>query len=203
MAFVLTSSLHSGGGCAYAAEEAAKRRARAKTANKLTDRIIPTKPLNETTWRVPTISQLPHGVSAETSARRRGRRESKTDFGIEDFLVLTDMIYNKHWSINKITHSFDKNSGEKSTIVLNKDGQTQELESSAEDFLRFAHQHQKIVNAKGEGKLAKIRDSGKYWNDIEKLVDIGGGKVGAAAKSLMAGEFKFSFNPYNGIRKIL
>ena len=121
----------------------------------------------------------------------------------EDFLLLTDMIYNKHWSINRITHSFDRESGEKSTIVLRKDDQTQELQSSAEDFVRFAHQHQKIVDVKGEGKLAKVRDTGKYWNDIEKLVDIDGGKARAAAKSLMAGEFKFSFNPYKGVRKIL
>jgi len=113
------------------------------------------------------------------------------------------MIYNKHWSINRITHSFDKESGEKSTIVLHKDGQALELHSSAEDFVRFAHQHRKIVDAKGESKLTKVRDTRKYWNDIEKLVDIDGGKARAAAKSLMAGEFKFSFNPYAGIRKIV
>ena len=113
------------------------------------------------------------------------------------------MIYNKRWSIHEITHRYEKESGWRSTIVLAKNGQTQELQSSAEDFVRFAHQHQKIVNAKGEGKLTKIRDSGRYWNDIEKLVDVNGGKLNAAAKSLAAGEFKFSFNPYSGIRKIL
>jgi hypothetical protein len=121
----------------------------------------------------------------------------------EDFLLLTDMIYNKRWSIKEITHRFGKDIGAKSTVVLTKDGQIQTIESSAEDFLAFALQHQQIVNAKGESKLAKIRDSDKYYDDIEKLGDIDGAKVNAAAKSLLAGEFKFSFNPYEGIRKIL
>lgn len=121
----------------------------------------------------------------------------------EDFLLLTDMIYNKRWSIKEIRHTFRKESGMKSTIVLNKDSQTKTLQSSAEDFVRFALQHEAIVNAKGEGKLAKIRDSEKYWDDIEKLVDMDGGKVRAAVKSILAGEFKFAFDPYNGIRKIL
>jgi hypothetical protein len=121
----------------------------------------------------------------------------------EDFLLLTDMIYNKRWSIKEIKHTFSKESGEKSTIVLEKNGQTHELQSSAEDFVRFALEHQAIVNAKGESKLAKIRDGEKYWNDIERLVDMDGEKARAAAKSILAGEFKFSFDPYNGIRKIL
>lgn len=121
----------------------------------------------------------------------------------EDFLLLTDMIYNKRWSIKEIKHTFNIGSGEKSTIVLTKNGQTQELQSLAEDFARFALEHQTIVNAKGEGRLAKIRDSRKYWNDIESLVDMDGEKARAAAKSILAGEFKFSFDPYNGIRKIL
>lgn len=121
----------------------------------------------------------------------------------EDFLLLTDMIYNKGWSIKEIKHTFNIESGEKSTIVLHKNGQTKELQSSAEDFVRFALEHQTIVNAKGEGKLAKIHDGEKYWSDIESLVDMDGGKARAAAKSILAGEFKFSFDPYNGIRKIL
>jgi hypothetical protein len=147
----------------------------------------------------PTEAHLEH-IARSSLDWRRYRRPVMAS---EDFLVLTDMIYNKGWSIKKITHTFHKDSGEKSTIVLTKDGEIQTIESSAEDFLTFAHQHQQIVNARGGSRLAKIRDSNKYWNDIEKLVDTDGGKVNAATKSLLAGEFKFSFKPYEGIRKIL
>jgi hypothetical protein len=120
-----------------------------------------------------------------------------------DFILLTDMIYNKGWSIKEVKHNFGQEIGWKSKIILSKDGQIQEIQSSAEDFVTFAVQIQKIVNAKGEGKLAKVQNTEKYWSDIEALVDMNGERTKNAIKLIQSGSFTFSFDPYKGIRKIL
>jgi len=52
-------------------------------------------------------------------------------------------------------------------------------------------------------KLAKIKNIEKYYEDMENLVDEKQEKTRAAVKSILSGQFKFAFNPRNGIRKIL
>lgn len=121
----------------------------------------------------------------------------------EDFLLLTNLIYKDGWSIQRTKFEYHEDSGEKATITLSKNGQTRELQSSAEDFVSFAVQMNKLVNSKGEMKLGKVKNAEKYWKDIENLVDEKQEKTRAAVKSILSGQFKFSFNPRNGIRKIL
>jgi len=120
-----------------------------------------------------------------------------------DFLLLTDLIYNKGWSVKRVTHNFNKETGFRSTLVLANDDQERELESSAEDFVTFAIQIQKTIDAKGEGRMLKVHDTNKYWDDIVKLEDTDGGKTRAAVQAILSGKFTFSFSPLNGIRKIL
>ena len=123
----------------------------------------------------------------------------------KDFLLLTDMLYNKGWIIEQVVFEFGKETGEKTTAVLKKNDQTQKfnLQSSAEDFTSFLVQFQQTIDANGEGGLSKIRNNDTYWNDIDRLVDVDGGKTRAAMQSILSGKFKFSFDPENGIRKIL
>jgi hypothetical protein len=88
-------------------------------------------------------------------------------------------------------------------LVIEKDNQERELESSAEDFVTFAIQIQKTIDAKGEGRMLKVHDANKYWDDIVKLFDTDGGKTRAAVQAILSGKFSFSFSPVNGIMKIL
>jgi len=98
---------------------------------------------------------------------------------------------------------YHKDTGEKATILLTKNGQTRELQSSAEDFVSFAIQLDKLVDSKGEIGLGKVKDLEKYYRDIENLVDEKQEKTRAAVKSILSGQYKFSFNPRSGIRKVL
>jgi len=121
----------------------------------------------------------------------------------KDFLLLTNLIYNEGWSITKTRFEYHREKGAKVAVVLSKMGQTRELQSEAEDFISFVIQTQKLANSKGQMRLAKIKNSEKYWKDIESLVDTNQEKTRAAMKSILSGQFKFLFNPSSGIRKIL
>ena len=117
--------------------------------------------------------------------------------------MLTNLVYINGWSIQRVNFEYHKDRGLKATILLSKNGQMRELQSSAEDFVSFAIQLDKLVNSKGEIKLGKIKDSEKYHRDLENLVDEKQEKTRAAVKSILSGQFRFSFNRMNGIRKIL
>jgi hypothetical protein len=121
----------------------------------------------------------------------------------EDFLLLTDLIYNQGWAIKEVKHDFGKEIGWSSTVVLSKNGETRVLQSMAEDFVSYAGQLQRTIDAKGQGRLMPISDSRRYWDDIEHLVDLDGGKTRSAMNAILSGSFKFSFNPFDGIKKIL
>jgi len=119
----------------------------------------------------------------------------------EDFLLLTDLMYNQGWKVNKVTHNFDKDTGFKSTVVLGKNAETKEIQSMSEDFVSFAVQLQKTIDSKG--RLIPVKDSNMYWDDIEHLVDIDGGKTRSAINAISSGSFTFLFKPLDGIKKTL
>ncbi len=121
----------------------------------------------------------------------------------ENFLLLTNLVYIDGWSIVRTKFECHKEGGEKATVILSKNGQTRELQSFDEDFVSFIVQIDKLVDSKGQTKLRKIRNTNKYFEDIENLVDEKQEKTRAAVKSILSGQFKFSFNPRNGIRKVL
>ena len=52
-------------------------------------------------------------------------------------------------------------------------------------------------------RLEKIRDTKRYYSDIEYLVDDKGDKLRDAAKAVVSGSFQFQFDPFEGIWKIL
>jgi hypothetical protein len=121
----------------------------------------------------------------------------------QDFLLLTDLIYNKGWTVKNVRHDFGKDIDWKATIVLGKNGETKEMQSTEEDFVSFAVQLQKTIDSKGRGRLIPVKDSTMYWDDIEHLVDIDGGKTRSAVNAISSGSFTFSFKPLDGIKKIL
>jgi len=77
----------------------------------------------------------------------------------EDFLLLTDLIYNKGWTVKNVRHDFGKDIDWKATIVLGKNGETKEMQSTEEDFVSFAVQLQKTMDSKGRGRLIPVKDS--------------------------------------------
>jgi hypothetical protein len=121
----------------------------------------------------------------------------------EDFVRLTNMIYNESWIPVEYSCKWIKERGFDARIVLKRDGLDQELTSSAADFAMFVLQMQQTADSKGQIKLSKVRNTERYWKDIEYLVDEKGDKLNAAARVVLSHEFQFKFDPFEGLRKIL
>jgi hypothetical protein len=121
-----------------------------------------------------------------------------------DFMKLTEMIYIKRWHVSNRKFVLDEgNEDWRAEVTLENNGQSIVLSSSAVDFVQYVFQIQKIVDGKGSRRLAKIRDSDKYWAEVEKLEDPNGEKVASAIEAIRTQRFKFDFNPIEGIRKTL
>ncbi len=67
----------------------------------------------------------------------------------------------------------------------------------------FVFSNQKLIDSKGETKIAKVKNLEKYWEDIANLVDEKQEKTRTAVKSILSGKFTFSFNSREGMEKIL
>jgi len=121
----------------------------------------------------------------------------------KDFLRLAHLIYFEHWEIVDRELGPSKNRKNSARVVLERDGMKQEMRSSSEDFVGFVRGIRETVDAKGQIILRRIRDRTRYSKDTEYLHDPKGEKLRAAEELISAGKFQWTFDPFEGISKIL
>ena len=120
-----------------------------------------------------------------------------------EFLQLTSLIYQEGYRVTNSDIRYKKGQGIHVTVHLANNGLTRTISSDAEDFVRFTIQFQRMIDTNGQIRIAKVRDSERYWSDVDYLVDLKGEKLKQALEAVSSGTFRFTFDPYAGVRKIL
>lgn len=127
----------------------------------------------------------------------------------EDFLRLTELHYKKKYYIKKTHLSMTKIEGTKNQckavaeIVLSNDKEDVKISSEEQDFVEFAFKIQKIADNEGNLKLIRVKDTNKYYADIDFLVDKYKEKIAKARNDIITGKFKFVYDPEELLDKYL
>jgi hypothetical protein len=121
----------------------------------------------------------------------------------EDFLRIMNMMYAEGWKIIDGGAKCSQEQGWETKVVLQRDGETREISSSAPDVGMLVWDIKEVADSWGRVKLEKIQDTERYYEDIDFLTDEKGEKLRAAVKAVVSGSFQFTFDPFEGIRKIL
>jgi len=109
----------------------------------------------------------------------------------QDFLTLMELMYKKKFKVINVTISFSRNKGMEAKIELQKDSQKTEIESKEPDFIMYVGSIQKTVDEEGGFKLVKIKDTNRYYDDIDFLVDEDKKKINEAVKKVSINKFDF------------
>jgi len=109
----------------------------------------------------------------------------------KDFLKLMELIYDKKYKILGIRCSFNRKDGMEAEIELEKNADNIKIKSSEPDFVMYVTSINKIIDETGDFKMAKIKDTNKYYDDIDFLVDEKKEKIKNAIKRVSEGKFDF------------
>lgn len=120
-----------------------------------------------------------------------------------DFIRLMNLVYEEHYKIMHVQVEFNKLTGEKVTIELKKNDDVIIIESKEDDFCSWGVTLKNVYSSKGEPELVPLTDRGKYYDDIDHLIDKNNTKINEAWKRLTSKQVTIDFDINSNINKLL
>jgi hypothetical protein len=112
-----------------------------------------------------------------------------------DFVDAKKLLYTERYNVNGVKVNFLQNENGKQThsaeIEFVKDGTTKTIRSSEADFVRFAWSL-KTTLRDGMQKIIEIKDTNRYYNNIEHFIKHTKEDVSKAAEEMKSGRSKLS-----------
>ncbi len=130
--------------------------------------------------------------------------------GSEDFINAKKLIYDGKFDITKVNINFtgpanpDKTKKDNATIVFAKNGDEKTISSEESDFIMLAC-HIQSTFRDGNKKLIEIKDTNKYYENVEHFIPKADNDIKEAVKRLKTGKHKIppNFNLYNSFAKLI
>jgi len=109
----------------------------------------------------------------------------------KDFLRLMKFMYDKKFRVIGTTVSFNRKDGMGAEIELEKNSEKIKIKSWEPDFMMYVGSIKNIIDEEGNFKLVKIKNTNKYYDDIDFLLDEDKKKTHEAVKRISANKFDF------------
>ncbi len=87
-----------------------------------------------------------------------------------DFIRLMNLIFKKHYKIKSMNILIEKNIGTAAVELLKGDF-SEKIESHEDDFFGWVASLKNVYNPKGESELIPVKDTGKYYRELDNLID--------------------------------
>lgn len=114
----------------------------------------------------------------------------------KDLNELRNKLFNEKYEVLNISEDINmvNEPSNTATVVLKKGENKVTLKSSETDFFIYVTQLHVVVNGTGRETFAKVKDTGKYYSDMDYLIDIDHNKVKKARDEIISGQFKFGYD---------
>jgi hypothetical protein len=115
----------------------------------------------------------------------------------QDFIDLMTKLHEERYDVLSIKIN-TKRVGDSfltvATIVLGKGREQVTLQSSEIDFILYLVELRGVVDTAGEYRFRRLKDLNQYLTDVEYLIDKDYGRLKEAAKEIISGKFKFTYD---------